>query len=125
MKPQKPCKKYGHTVGRDKDSYCLGCRALANKANKTNSLRCRRKNLGWKAGEHERAQALKSDVRYCACCFGMDPHHKNGWSGDHNAKTGMFRAWVCNPCNQMIGFAERYGMDAGIRVEAYLEKYNG
>lgn len=40
----------------------------------------------------------------CAVCGSKSPGGVRGWHGDHDHRTGRFRAVLCGPCNSGIGF---------------------
>ena len=78
----------------------------------------------WLPGEHERAEQRLLTVTNCGVCKGEDPRHVRGWSADHNHETGKFRGMVCHPCNMAISHVEKYGLDRGIQISAYLDRTN-
>lgn len=74
----------------------------------------------WLPGEHELAEAALAVATRCDVCSGTDPHHKRGWNADHSHETKRFRGIVCHPCNIAIAHVERFGMDRGAQIAAYL-----
>jgi len=103
-------------------TYCRGCR-LRNLSKRRTADRKRFRKT-WAPGEHERAEAALSLVRECAACFSRDPRYRKGWAADHDHTTGKFRAYLCYPCNLMVGFVENYGMDCGPAISNYLKKFS-
>ncbi len=61
---------------------------------------------GWRDGEHERAEACRPGPDYrCPICDEQSP---GDWVADHHAASGLFRQWLCRPCNMALGlFRER------------------
>lgn len=91
-----------------------------NKEQRAAKSRSRNKK-GWALGERERAESLRSSVTTCACCFTSNPGvHNNAWRADHDHVTGLFRGFLCNPCNVVIGYMESYGLDMSPQVIKYL-----
>ncbi len=73
-------------------------------------------------GEHERAEAKRPYVTICACCGSPDPRTALGWHADHNHQTGIFRAHLCQPCNLMLGYFEKYDLNP-LMFTAYLKRF--
>lgn len=68
-----------------------------NRSREANRKKMRK---GWLPGEHERAEACRPVAGYrCPICGG----HKPDWVADHHAASGLFREWLCRPCNMALG----------------------
>ena len=80
------------------------------------------KRKGWAPGEHEKSEDLRPFITNCDCCGIDDPCAKQGWHADHNHTTGMFRGFLCKPCNDIIGYIEDYGWEPNTKQKAYLER---
>jgi hypothetical protein len=67
-------------------------------------------------------EPTRPEPAVCECC-GNPPADSHGMCLDHCHKTGVFRGWLCNLCNQGIG---KLGDDlAGIeRAANYLKRRN-
>lgn len=79
----------------------------------------------WAPGEHERAEKLFPTITKCGCCESPDARNKLGWRADHNHLTGMFRSYLCHPCNIIIGFIEKYKLNCGTMYETYIKSHEG
>ena len=131
-----PLKKFGHRNDGSEylRSWCKRCDSeshpyiphFTTSKKRSNTRKYRRKLDGWAPGEHEKAEAaLAAGIDKCSCCSSIDARSKHGWIADHNHATGTFRAYVCHPCNVIIGYAERYGLCRdSADIDLYLVKYN-
>lgn len=77
---------------------------------------------GWAPGEHERAEMERKFITGCACCGSPDSRHQSGWAADHDHVSGLFRGYLCHPCNVRIGFAEKYNLGFSPEEKIYLAK---
>jgi len=103
-------------------AYCRGFR-LRNLSGRR-AIDRKRFRKDWAPGEHERAESALPFVKECAACFSPSPRYRKGWAADHDHETGVFRAYLCYPCNLMAGFVENYGMDCGPAISTYLKKFS-
>jgi hypothetical protein len=124
------CPKCGDTQ-KYSDGRCAKCRraksALWRKKNpelnQSRKVRYERLFKGWLPGEHEKAEAARTFVTECACCLSKSPRNKKGWCADHDAKTGLFRAYLCHPCNIILGFVEKYAMLMSDPMSRYIWRF--
>lgn len=79
---------------------------------------------GWAPGESERAERLKVFITACACCGSSSPRYVNGWSADHDHETGLFRGFLCMPCNIRIGYGEKYSLGFSELELCYLNLHH-
>jgi hypothetical protein len=124
----KPCSRCGAGERYVSSRHCVACqtkhlrrRLLREKAK--GRARWRVKS-GWAPGEHDRAERLLPSVEECACCGSRTPRNKKGaWQADHDHTTRRFRDHLCLPCNVIVGFVERHGLDMSPSVAAYLARF--
>ena len=118
-----PCKRKHDGVRYLSNGQCVACQVdyrnsakyKASEAAPERQSAARKRRRGWAPGEHERPF-----VTACACCGSSDSRHKMGWAADHDHTTGIFRAYLCYPCNIRIGHAEKYGIETSQIEKAYL-----
>jgi hypothetical protein len=79
--------------------------------------------LGWAPGEAERAESMLPLVEACAICLSPEPRTKTVWHADHDHETGMFRSFLCSPCNVRLGLAERHGIQMSDSERRYVESH--
>lgn len=79
--------------------------------------------LQWKYAitSEQYADLLTYQKNRCAVCGSAEPRTKNGWCVDHNHDTGIVRGVLCNPCNVILGFHEKYGIPVAGGFLRYLE----
>ncbi len=82
-----------------------------------------RLKLGWAKGESERAESMLANTTECACCKSTNPRHARGWQADHDHNTGLFRSFLCHPCNIRLGFAEKFNLSMSDIEVAYLNQH--
>lgn len=56
----------------------------------------------------------------CECCYELPDTQGIVW--DHNHKTGIFRGWLCNRCNRVLGMCKD-SVDTFKNMIKYLEKH--
>ncbi len=105
---------------------CRPCnRAAAAQCNPSpnrqlNGRRHAAKKRGWAAGQFELSERLRPSATECACCRYRAPRTRNGWQADHDHLTGIFRGFLCLPCNIRIGIAEKHALALSADEAAYL-----
>lgn len=68
----------------------------------------------------EKADLLTAQGNRCATCGSADPRCKT-WCFDHNHNTGELRGILCNPCNLILGFYEKYNIPVSQEFVMYLK----
>ena len=92
------------------------------KYRKANRIKAYQKG-GWAPGEPEKAEELRPFVTTCACCGSNSPRSRMGWAADHDHKTGLFRGFLCVPCNIHLGYAEKYNLGFTELEAKYLNNH--
>ena len=90
----------------------------------TRKMTARKTSHKWAPGEHEKSELIRANVDKCDCCGSLEPRVKGGWRADHNHDTGIFRGFTCNPCNIIIGYVEKYGLDMSPSISKYLHRFS-
>lgn len=104
----KPC-RHGHSVPR------LVCNGKCTECKFPSSKKHREYNANWKAKHPGRDQIVKYRYRYGieldqirpkpnACEVCGNAHAKIVL--DHCHETGLFRGWLCDPCNVILGLVK-------------------
>jgi hypothetical protein len=104
----KPCKNCGGTLRYGRSYSCVICtnkRSMERKATPAYRVQAKRywmeKRYGLTPEKVE--QKLHNQGGVCACCGADSPGNKNGWSVDHDHKSGSVRGVLCHGCNVGLG----------------------
>ncbi len=99
------------------------CRDCHRAHQRTLAARRPKRRAQWRflhGEELAKAQAALPLTVRCACCWSPSPRRPSTWIADHDHTTGRFRGFVCHPCNIVIGFMEKYGLEMSTQVAKYL-----
>jgi Recombination endonuclease VII len=129
----KPC-IYGHIAQRHLSGKCIECIRLksiinrkSGKGTRTEAARLKRKLSGYKKEkeyiktrreEKYLKEAGRPRPEICDVC-----QRKCRIVFDHCHKTGKFRGWLCNPCNQSLGLLTD-SPEILRKLANYLENFN-
>ena len=91
-----------------------------------NSKRWRINNPEKHRAARRRAAGIPEPTRpmptNCECCGALPK--KKALAADHNHRTGIFRGWLCLPCNVALGMVED-SCDRLLALAFYLRQHHG
>ena len=110
--------------------YCQKCHNKTTRAWRDNNLEAsqaimKKSHLKTRFGitPDEEADLFVAQNGRCATCRTADAkgRHRNGWEVDHNPVTLEVRGIVCDPCNQVLKYHEKFGIPVAKEFLDYLQ----
>jgi hypothetical protein len=122
-------------VGRRKDGACLACdqdakdrfdvkRIEKEKADPVLSVKRReRGRINAQESVRRKRERLAGRPRPSVCdVCGSPGYGQQGIVFDHDHATGMFRGWLCNSCNVVLGYVQD-NAERLLKLALYLEQH--